>query len=284
MAELWEEGLILRTLSGSRAHGLAREESDTDTRGVCIPPASYLIGLAEFEQHVSEGGDHVTYSLEKFVRLALAGNPNILESLFAASDDVLFANDAGEELLAAREVFLSKQVGVRFMGYANGQLKRMERHHRWLVEPPPEAPRPEAFGAVVQDGRHRFPDHDRREAYDAAQKHWQHYRRWREERNPARARLEEQHGYDTKHAMHLVRLLKMGEEVLAQGTLIVRRPDREWLLGIRDGALSYEALLELAAEMTSDLEQQQASELPDEPDTEVAEALLIRLHRESLRH
>ncbi len=83
--------------------------------------------------------------------------------------------------------------------------------------------------------------------------------------------------------MHLVRLLKMGEEVLTEGTLIVRRPDREWLLGIRDGGLTYEALLELAEEMTNRLEQRRReSRLPDEPDHEAAEALLVRLHRKSL--
>jgi len=281
--EFWEEGLILRTLSGSRAHGLAREGSDTDTRGVCIPPARYLIGLGEFEQHESEGGDHVTYSLAKFVRLSLRGNPNLLETLFADRRDVLFANEAGEALLAAREGFLSRQVGERFAGYALGQLKRMERHHRWLVDPPAAEPRPEEFGAVLRDGRHRFPDHDARMAYDAAQEHWRHFRRWRAERNPKRAELEERFGYDTKHAMHLVRLLKMGTEVLAEGRLVVRRPDRDWLLSIRDGALSYEALIGLAERMTTDLEARRVSSpLPEEPDEAAAEALLIDLHRRAL--
>ena len=115
MADFWEEGLILRTLSGSRAHGLAREDSDTDTRGVCIPPARYLLGLGEFEQHESSGGDHVTYALAKFVRLALQGNPNILESLYTHPDDVLHITDAGRELVDSRACFLSKQVGKRFI-------------------------------------------------------------------------------------------------------------------------------------------------------------------------
>ena len=49
MGEFWEDNLILRVLAGSRAQGLAGEGSDTDTRGVCIPPARYLIGLSAFE-------------------------------------------------------------------------------------------------------------------------------------------------------------------------------------------------------------------------------------------
>ncbi|QDU68056.1 hypothetical protein [Engelhardtia mirabilis] len=50
--------------------------------------------------------------------------------------------------------------------------------------------------------------------------------------------------------MHLARLLKMGEEVPSQGTSIVRRPDAEWLLGIRDGTLDHESLVQLAEPMT----------------------------------
>ncbi|MFA5507564.1 MAG: nucleotidyltransferase domain-containing protein, partial [Vulcanimicrobiota bacterium] len=63
--------LLLRVRSGSQAHGLATPESDQDSRGVCIPPLNYLFGLSSFEQWESEGGDHVIFSLQKFVRLAL---------------------------------------------------------------------------------------------------------------------------------------------------------------------------------------------------------------------
>jgi len=225
----------------------------------------------------------VTYSLSKFVRLALQGNPNIMESLFVDEEDILFVNEAGRRLIEARACFLSKQVGRRFVGYAVAQLKRMERHHRWLVSPPTHQPDPMDYDAVESGGRYRFPDTDRQKAYDAALKHWSHFRTWRKERNPDRALLEEEHGYDTKHAMHLVRLLRMGEEVLSKGTLIVRRPDATWLLGIRDGALTYEALLELATEMRSNLEARlSASTLQDEPDSRSVEELLIDLHTKAL--
>ncbi len=283
VAEFWEETLILRTLSGSRAHGLAREGSDTDTRGVCIPPDRYLLGLSKFEQHTSEGGDHVTYALAKFVRLALQGNPNILESLFTHEEDVLFLSPAGRQLIEAKNLFLSKQVGRRFMGYALDQLQRIERHYRWLKNPPSAKPESRDYGARLQGGRERFPDTDQQRAFEADLKHWNHYLTWRRERNPTRAALEEKHGYDTKHAMHLVRLLKMGSEVLTDGTLLVRRPDAGHLLGIRDGALDYPSLVALAENMTSSLKGQIASSsLPEQPDEAAAEALLIQLHRAAL--
>ncbi len=283
MDEFWETNLILRTLSGSRAHGLAREGSDTDTRGVCIPPARVLIGLTQFEQHESEGGDHVTYSLEKFVRLALKGNPNIMESLYCHAEDFLFLTDAGRRILQDRDCFLSKQVGQRFLGYALAQLKRMERHHRWLRSPPSCAPDPATYGAQEVGGRMRFPDADQQKAHEADFKHWQHFKAWRRDRNPSRAALEEQYGYDTKHAMHLIRLLKMGDEVLTLGQVIVRRPDAEWLLGIRDGALEYVQLMELAARMTATLERKlKTSQLSEHPDRAKAEGLLVELQLEAL--
>ena len=85
--------------------------------------------------------------------------------------------------------------------------------------------------------------------YRAAMKHWESYAKWKVERNPKRAALELRHGYDTKHAMHLVRLMKTGLELLTTGELRVRRDDAEELTAIREGALSYEALLKRAQQL-----------------------------------
>lgn len=279
----WEANLILHVLAGSRAHGLATEESDTDTRGVCIPPAPYLVGLSSFEQHQDDKGDHVVYSLSKFVRLALAGNPNIIESLFVDDSDVLHATVAGGRLREARELFLTRTVGERFVRYAMDQLQRIQRHYRWLKNPPSSKPRQEDWDAVRDGSRWRFPHTDAERGYRAALKEWQQFERWRAERNPVRAALEERHGYDTKHAMHLCRLLKMGREVLVDGVVLVRRPDAEWLRGIRDGALSYEQLIDWAAPYVETLPDWiEQSRLPAEPDREAAEALVVDLHLEAL--
>ena len=280
--EPWEENLIFRVVCGSRAHGLATAESDLDTRGICVAPKRYLIGLSRFEQHESASGDHTVYSLQKFVRLALEGNPNIIETLYTDERDVLFKNRYGERLVAARDIFLSRKVGERFMGYALAQLKRIEGHYRWLSSPP-EEPRPESFEATFKNGVHRFPDSHRERAYKAARKHYQQYASWRKNRNPKRAVLEERYGYDTKHASHLCRLLKMGEEVLRDGTVLVRRPDAEWLLSIRRGAMGYEELLTWAehrlGEMPSLVE---ASPLPEEPNRREAEDLVVEITEEVL--
>lgn len=69
---------------------------------------------------------------------------------------------------------------------------------------------------------------------------------WKRTRNPKRHELEEKFGYDTKHAMHLVRLLRMGREILTTGEVLVKRPDAQELLDIRNGAWSYEEILKWA--------------------------------------
>jgi hypothetical protein len=85
---------------------------------------------------------------------------------------------------------------------------------------------------------------EREKQHKGALTRWNQYQEWKETRNPARAELEAKHGFDTKHAAHLVRLLRMGYEVLTQGKLIVRRPDAEELLAIRRGLYTYDQLME----------------------------------------
>ena len=83
--------------------------------------------------------------------------------------------------------------------------------------------------------------------------------------------------------MHLVRLLKMGVEVLTEGTLVVRRPDAEELLAIRAGSLDYERLKDLQGRLVAALEAALlTTSLPDQPDQAVAEELVIRLHLAAL--
>jgi predicted nucleotidyltransferase len=282
-APFWERNLIYRVLSGSRAYGLAQADSDEDTRGVCIPPKEYLLGLESFEQHEDETHNHTVFGLAKLVRLALEANPNIIETLYTDPRHVLFINAYGERLIAVRDIFLSKRVAERFTGYAVDQLGRMERHHRWLVDPPDHAPQPEAFGGTDIGGRYRWPHTDAEQGYRAALRHWNQYQEWLRNRNPARAALEARYGYDTKHALHLLRLLRMGEEILADGTVRVFRPDADWLLAVRHGALTYEQVLALAAEHRTRLDWLvAASPLPEAPDVRAANDLLIRLQEDYL--
>lgn len=114
--------------------------------------------------------------------------------------------------------------------------------------------------------------------YRAAINHWESYRTWQAERNPARAELERRHGYDTKCAMHLIRLMRMGLEILQEGELRVRRPDAAELLEIRDGSLTFDELLTAAAGLQRAVEGAAgASPLPWDVDRDAVDALAVEL-------
>lgn len=119
---------------------------------------------------------------------------------------------------------------------------------------------------------------DRERHYNARQKDWAAYQTWLKQRNPQRAALEAKFGYDTKHGMHLVRLMRMCREILTTGQVQVRRPDREELLAIRAGAWSYEALITWAEAEDKALDAlYHTSLLPRTPDRARLDALCIEL-------
>lgn len=112
----------------------------------------------------------------------------------------------------------------------------------------------------------------------AKEKH-RNYWTWKENRNSARHELETKFGYDTKHAMHLVRLMRMAREILETGEVNVWRSDHEELLGIRAGSLSYDDLIEWA-ENTDEYVRGEAyrkTSLPKKVDLEKAAAILLKV-------
>lgn len=85
--------------------------------------------------------------------------------------------------------------------------------------------------------------------------------------NPVRAELIEKFGYDTKDAMHVVRLLRMGLEIIRGEGVKVKRPDAEELLAIRDGKWKLSDLLAYSESMHADLDiLYEKSPLPMSPD------------------
>jgi predicted nucleotidyltransferase len=112
---------------------------------------------------------------------------------------------------------------------------------------------------------------------EAKEKH-SNYWTWKMTRNEKRSATEEKYGYDTKHAMHLVRLLRMGEEILTGAGVIVKRPDAAELLEIRNGAWDYDDLVEYA-ESKDELirgELYKNTELRKKPDIKLATKVLMQ--------
>ncbi len=117
--------------------------------------------------------------------------------------------------------------------------------------------------------------------YRGALKRWDSYQTWKQQRNPDRAKLEAQFGYDTKHGMHLLRLMRTGLEILRTGELQVRRPDAAELSAIRDGAMTYGELLAEAEHLREGMDTAAGNaDLPADVDYEALDELLYTLIRD----
>jgi hypothetical protein len=81
-----------------------------------------------------------------------------------------------------------------------------------------------------------------------------------------------------KHAYHLIRLLRMGKEIISEAKVLVKRPDAQELLDIRNGKFSYEELVSYAENLKEEVNAAVASSpLPAKPNYDRAEALLTEL-------
>lgn len=119
-----------------------------------------------------------------------------------------------------------------------------------------------------------------RENYEKQIELWRQYWSWVKNRNPARSALEIAHGYDTKHAMHVIRLLRSGYEILSQSRVNVYRQDAKELLDIRNGKWSYEHLLEQAQELQENIKNVKTS-LPDSIDKDFLSSLTFEVYKEA---
>jgi predicted nucleotidyltransferase len=240
-----EPTTILRGLVGSSVHGLVLSGTDDrDEIGVCVEPRRYVVGFGKFEHWVyrtaaereghagarSQAGDLdlTIYSLRKWARLALQGNPTVLLLLFLPDDALVIRTNAGEQLQKLAHAFASRHAGKRFLGYLEAQRQRL----------------------VGERGQ----------------------------RDINRPYLVEQFGYDTKYAMHMLRLGHQGVEFMESGrlTLPIAEPVRNHLMDVRRGRSN---LADVLTECTalelrlSDL--LDSSPLPPEPDLKTVESFVM---------
>lgn len=221
--------------------------------------------------------------LRKFLKLAAANNPNIIEFLYI-DQFIEIEKPIWKKIKAHRDFFLSKRVRYSFSGYAVAQLKKIHTHRQYIMNPPQKRPTRTDFGLPEnskippenQNAIYSLSDEWvkpemkelvlKEKSYFKALREYKQYHEWEEERNPARKELERAHGYDTKHAMHLVRLVRMAEEMLQGKGCLVHRPDAEDLKAIRYGKWTYDELEKYASGIDDKLNAlYKTSPLPEKP-------------------
>jgi uncharacterized protein len=115
--------LVVR--SGSKAYGIDVEGSDDDYVGVFVPRLRDLVSMGGLEKDTYAGNDpdYTVHEIGKFCRLALKGNPAILETLW--NPDVIVCDPAGRALIGLRSKMIHRGSLDVYVEYAEAQMKRM---------------------------------------------------------------------------------------------------------------------------------------------------------------
>jgi RNA repair pathway DNA polymerase beta family len=308
-ANAWEALLpcvVLDTTVGSRAWGLADEDSDEDHRGVFALPFAWTQGLvAPPEDLVSADGSATYWAAGKAIRQALRADPNTLEMLFlpAKPRDVI-----GEWLLADRDAFVSIEIYGTFGRYALGQLRRLEQglrlaEHRTVILEWIRADPSLTLDAVAEKlarASTRAMPSEADGIHQAKQYVKQLYRSLADqgllESNEfaALVRFAKDKSADfdlprelrPKNAYNLVRLLATATRWLREGAPVFEADGalRERLLAIKKGEVAIDDILAEAEAMAPELERaKDQSPLPKRPDVVRADALLRRIGEELAR-
>jgi uncharacterized protein len=97
-----------------------------------------------------------------------------------------------------------------------------------------------------------------------------------------RPKLVEEHGFDTKFAMHVIRILVECEELLSKGVITLPSPEKDFLISIRKGEVEKERVLEDAAARIERCKHLAETShcLPETIDRERVSQLIADLYRE----
>ncbi|WP_405609233.1 DNA polymerase beta superfamily protein [Streptomyces sp. NBC_00076] len=120
--------VLLSGVVGSTAYGLAHAGSDVDRLGLFAAPTTDLHGLrGPKESHVTTAPDRTLHEAAKWCRLALGGNPTVMELVWLPDELYELRTPLGEELIGIRTSFLcAKRVRDAYLGYATQQFRRLE--------------------------------------------------------------------------------------------------------------------------------------------------------------
>jgi len=294
--------VIYLVLSGSRAYGTSTDASDYDLRGVCLEQPKTLYGLDGFEQFEDLPSDTVIYGLKKFASLLAKGNPNTLELLGVEEESIVLMTEHGKMIRDNAELFLSERIINTFGNYALAQLRRLQnalcrdsytnqmqqQHLQEILSAQMShfnrmyKEFPDCAIHIYNDEENlkfdislnNYPLKDFVGIYSELASIVKSY----SQMNHRNRKKSEQALY--KHGMHLIRLLITGTDILdGKGIITKRRAEQELLMDIRGGKLSFDEIIVLAEEYKKDFERASGTtKLPEEPDIDGINQLMIRIH------
>jgi uncharacterized protein len=255
-----EDGMILRVQVGSGVHGTAVSgQDDRDEMGLCLEPPQFVTGLARVPNGSHGQGPSVRF--EQYERHTAWDRPGGVANRSGAGDlDVIIYSARKWARLALagnptvllvlfvpdEEVVFRRAEGAELMRNADRFVSRLAatRFLGYL--------RAQRSSMTGQAGAHTN-----------------------------RPELVAVHGYDTKYAMHALRLGLQGIEFLTTGriTLPVPEPHRSYLQAVRRGDVPLAEVLEAITSAEIRLGQlRETSAIPDQPDRSWVDGWLHRSH------
>jgi hypothetical protein len=255
-----EQGMIVRVQVGSGVHGTAVSgQDDRDEMGICLEPARFVTGLARVPDGI--GGQRPSVRFEQYERHTAWDRPGGVANRSGAGDlDV---------------VIYSARKWARLALAGNPTVLLV------LFVPDEEVVFRNEAGAELVGNAHRFVSRlaaGRFLGYLTAQKAAMTGQAGGHTNQPELVAV---HGYDTKYAMHAVRLGLQGIELLNTGriTLPVPEPDRAYLRSIRSGQRPLAEVLDAIGETEARLIQlRNSTAIPGEPDRTWVDDWLHRSH------
>lgn len=243
-----EDGMILRVQVGSGVHGTSISgQDDRDEMGLCLEPAQFVTGLARVPNGTRGEGSSVVF--EQYQRHTAWDRLGGLANRSGAGDlDV---------------IIYSARKWARLALNGNPTVLLV------LFVPDEEVVFRNAAGAELVDNAHRFVSRlaaARFLGYLAAQRGAMTGGNGAHTNRPE---LVAAHGYDTKFAMHALRLGIQGVELLTKGriTLPVPQPHRDYLRSVRRGEVPLSEVLAAIDEADARLVAlRDAAQVPEQPD------------------
>lgn len=291
--------LIFLGYRGSISHGThvpsddEKGIDDIDLIGVFVAPEDHYLGsirTKETIEIVDGDWDVVLYELKHFFKLLYQQNPNVLSTLWLKPEHIIKQGFHWELMVRHRWIWATKKAYRAFEGYAKGQLKKMtsmpdatEDRDREIKEIKQEIQRRETDAPLPFQTRGKSfllttSTQELRTRVNALKGQTGYM-------GEKRKRMVMEHGYDTKNAAHMLRLLYMCIEFLDTGEMQVDRTniDAAFLIDIKNGMYNLTQIEKIAdLNFGAAKEAVGRSTLPEEPDPEKSNALLKFILRDQL--
>jgi uncharacterized protein len=257
-----EQGMILRAQVGSGVHGTSiAGQDDRDEMGLCLEPPQFITGLARVPNGV--GGLAPAVRFEQYERHTAWDRPGGLANRSGAGDlDVI--------IYSAR-----KWARLALAGNPTVLLV--------IFAPDDEVVFRDEAGAELTVNADRFVSRLAADRYLGYLKGQKAAMTGQPGAHTNRPELVAAHGYDTKYAMHALRLGLQGVELLTTDriTLPVPEPHRSYLRSIRRGERPLAEVLDAIAEAEDQLSRlRRSAGIPDQPDRQWVDGWLHRSYQD----